>query len=332
MVLGGEVVQVEFDTNKFNIEEADGGCPYDYVRFYNRMSADNFVSIEVNGKQKICGATAPTNPIKSTSQTMTAHFFSDGSVQLEGFQVTYTSVSPSSARRARREVSDSEEGADQVEPEAESSATTSEGGIKTDKKTARDKKRQLRRRRRSTSGSGTVSGSGTGSSHNFYNDYGELSYDRLWENYDAFYNAFNPFKSIPDALEEFDWLTLYDKSTSADYSDLRAFALFTEDEIYWFGTQAVDFIAQCTFDGRDCDVSSFIQFANPKFGNCFMFNSVYNQSSEEDGSFLRLRSTSKTGQEYGLKLTLFLDTENYIGVLSQKAGAQVSRIQMLSRI
>ena len=175
--------------------------------------------------------------------------------------------------------------------------------------------------------SGYYSGSGA---YSFYNEYGDVNYGSgLWENYDAFYDSFNPYKSIPDSLEEYDWLALYDLSTSPDYSDLRAFALFSEDEIFWFGSQGLDFVAQCTYDGRDCDIASFIQFENPKFGNCFMFNSVYNQTESEDGSFLKLRSTSKTGQEYGLKLTLFLDTENYIGVLSQKAGAQVGWLRRI---
>ena len=50
-------------------------------------------------------------------------------------------------------------------------------------------------------------------------------------------------------LTAYDWLKAYDLSEALDYSDFRAFALFTEYELSFSSMQTEDFIAQCTFDG-----------------------------------------------------------------------------------
>ena len=56
-------------------------------------------------------------------------------------------------------------------------------------------------------------------------------------------------------------------------------------------------------------------------GNCFIINSIYNQT---EGVYSSLRNTSKTGKEFGLKLTLFLDKAENIGLLNHNSGAHVS--------
>ena len=73
--------------------------------------------------------------------------------------------------------------------------------------------------------------------------------------------------------------------------------------------------------------ADFVQIQNPKYGNCYSFNSVLNkQIDNATGEFQRIRGSSKTGQEYGLKVTLFLDFDNYVGSLAHDGGAQVSDI------
>ena len=44
---------------------------------------------------------------------------------------------------------------------------------------------------------------------------------------------------------------------------------------------------------------------------------------QEDNSTYKFRSSSKTGHEFGLKLTLFLDYAEYIGLFAPNAGARV---------
>ena len=69
-------------------------------------------------------------------------------------------------------------------------------------------------------------------------------------NYDLFGN-------FDDNLTHYDWAAAYDKSTSTDYSDFKPFVLFSKEEMTYLGTQAKDFIVQCTFDGRECTHQDF---------------------------------------------------------------------------
>merc|ERR1712062_344015 len=146
-------------------------------------------------------------------------------------------------------------------------------------------------------------------------------------------NSLPPVINSDFNIEQYDWLTAYKISSAFDYSDFETYALFEDFELDYFGTQAEDFIAQCSFDGRDCSWSDFQTVHNPKYGNCFIFNSIYDQTHEFDsfvdsGGFknglFNVRNTSKTGRQFGLKLTLFLDSAENIGVLSQTMGAMVS--------
>ena len=152
------------------------------------------------------------------------------------------------------------------------------------------------------------------------NDY---TYDySYWENYDARYDNFDPYEQFDENMAEFDWRSAYDDSTALDYSDIRPFARFPIEDLNYLGTQANDFIVQCTYDGRECSPTQFKRYANPKYGNCFIYNSIFD-ASRKNGLYSAIRNTSKTGEEFGLKLTLFLDKEEYIGVLSQNSAARV---------
>ena len=199
-----------------------------------------------------------------------------------------------------------------------------------------DDEKELGRERRSGSygysypyggGSTYTWGSETGGNY-----YGSTTYDsNFWDNYNSWYDSFDPYANFDnDDLSEYNWPKAYELSEALDYSDLRPFALFSNEEVRFFGTQANDFIAQCTFDGRVCNGENFQQFQNPEYGNCYAFNSVFN-SSFESGLYSTLRNTSKTGKKFGLKLTLFLDKDEYIGVLSQSSGVHVSAILMTVR-
>ena len=62
------------------------------------------------------------------------------------------------------------------------------------------------------------------------------------------------------------------------------------------------------------------RYPSATMGNCFIINSIYNQT---EGVYSSLRNTSKTGKEFGLKLTLFLDKVENIGLLNHNSGAHV---------
>ncbi|XP_070558969.1 amiloride-sensitive sodium channel subunit gamma-like [Ptychodera flava] len=114
---------------------------------------------------------------------------------------------------------------------------------------------------------------------------------------------------------EDDWAGFYANSKMEDFSDLADVANPTDDELKDMGHQAVDLILQCTFDKRPCNYTHFNQWQNKNYGNCFTFNHGINED---------VRKTSKSGSQYGLHLTLFIEQPEYVGLFSQESGVRMA--------
>ncbi|XP_006826136.1 epithelial sodium channel subunit gamma-2-like, partial [Saccoglossus kowalevskii] len=105
-------------------------------------------------------------------------------------------------------------------------------------------------------------------------------------------------------------------SSSSDYSDVQNVLKLTKGEINKYGHQAKDFIIQCSFDGITCDYRDFHVFQNDEYGNCFTFN-----SGIQNGELIK--NSNRPGARYGLKLTLFIEQDEYIPLYGQEAGVRV---------
>ncbi|BFY97650.1 hypothetical protein BsWGS_00690 [Bradybaena similaris] len=81
------------------------------------------------------------------------------------------------------------------------------------------------------------------------------------------------------------------------------------------GQLKVDMIAACRFNGYQCSPANFTYFHSYKYGNCYTFNSKFANSTELYTRF--------PGPEYGLRLELFLDQQNYVANLATEAGFRV---------
>ncbi|OAF70491.1 hypothetical protein A3Q56_01737, partial [Intoshia linei] len=77
-----------------------------------------------------------------------------------------------------------------------------------------------------------------------------------------------------------------------------------------------EFILDCNYNGYGCMKKDFVRFFSTVNGNCFTFNSGWNQSHPVYRSY-------KPGNQHGLKLTLFIDQREYISQFVQAAGAKV---------
>jgi hypothetical protein len=302
----GEVVSITFNTVEFGIE-TDSTCRYDSLTIHDGDN-DAATAIKVDGKTKLCGSTAPTGPIVSTGQKMYLKFVSNFVTEGVGFEFTYTSVAASATREKR---------------DAISNKSPKYSGTKKQKRNALTLTEQIEKRRKKLHWRGALERRKRSANYTNGYDYGYDYYDYFdYAAFKEFYKNWDPIKQYQN-ITPYDWRSAYRLSEKPDYSDFRAFALFNEFELKWYGSLREDFIAQCTFDGRKCDAIDFMMYQTPKFGNCFSFNSIRNKTKDEKGEWRDIRTTSKTGQQYGLKLTLFLDHEEYVGVLSQDAGAQV---------
>ncbi|XP_066292663.1 amiloride-sensitive sodium channel subunit alpha-like [Branchiostoma lanceolatum] len=81
------------------------------------------------------------------------------------------------------------------------------------------------------------------------------------------------------------------------------------------GHQARDFIQECQFDGRACSPKNFSIFTDSTYGNCFTFNKASGNTAPQ--------SATSAGPLNGLSLILYIEQEEYIPSLTEKAGVRV---------
>ncbi|XP_071958814.1 epithelial sodium channel subunit alpha-like [Antedon mediterranea] len=133
-----------------------------------------------------------------------------------------------------------------------------------------------------------------------------------------------------------DWFRFLAFSNTLDYSDLQGVLKLTSSEISQYGHQLEDFILQCTFNKKECDLIPINEFQHDKYGNCYTFNSIkpfsvpnigapnetiYDEFIEETTS---VKTSSLPGAEHGLKLTLNVEQHEYISIFGQDSGVKVS--------
>ncbi|XP_078661500.1 uncharacterized protein LOC144905634 [Branchiostoma floridae x Branchiostoma belcheri] len=111
-----------------------------------------------------------------------------------------------------------------------------------------------------------------------------------------------------------DWSGFIDNSQTDDFSDITDISTASRDEVEDLGHQKKDFILQCTYDKRKCSLDDFKVSQNSKYGNCFTFN------HDQDN----VLETTSVGASYGLKLTLNVESDEYIGIFGQDPGVKVT--------
>ncbi|XP_070544098.1 uncharacterized protein [Ptychodera flava] len=126
----------------------------------------------------------------------------------------------------------------------------------------------------------------------------------------------NGFSGVVKGEVPPDWYGFKTFSSTPDYSDLRSVLKLTGEEIAKYGHQAEDFILQCTYDEKTCSPSDFSTFQDDHYGNCFKFNHGQNGTI--------VRDANRQGALSGLRLTLFLEQNEYISVYGRNAGARVN--------
>ncbi|XP_069503497.1 amiloride-sensitive sodium channel subunit beta isoform X2 [Ambystoma mexicanum] len=90
--------------------------------------------------------------------------------------------------------------------------------------------------------------------------------------------------------------------------------LSLEDRVK-LGHRPEDTILTCLFAGQPCSYRNFTQIYSPDYGNCFVFN--WGQEGQ------KLMYSANPGAEFGLKLVLDIDQEEYIPYLQSTAAARL---------
>ncbi|XP_072167276.1 epithelial sodium channel subunit gamma-2-like [Diadema setosum] len=117
-----------------------------------------------------------------------------------------------------------------------------------------------------------------------------------------------------DGTDPNDWESMYNRSRMSDFSDLQDDVKPTREELDEYGQPGKDLIRQCTFDKQPCSFNDFTKIQDIRYGNCYIFNQFKKSA----------KKTRRTGSQYGLHLTLFVNEPEYVGVLSPEVGVVVS--------
>ncbi|XP_011679726.2 amiloride-sensitive sodium channel subunit alpha-like [Strongylocentrotus purpuratus] len=116
----------------------------------------------------------------------------------------------------------------------------------------------------------------------------------------------------------YDWWGFYSASVADDFSDLINVVNPSQEQLMGYGHQLEKFLIQCTYDQQPCNMSSdFRVWQSRYYGNCFTFNFGMMETAEAI-------TTSKTGALNGLHLTLWVEEDEYMGLLSPSRGAKVT--------
>ncbi|XP_060082440.1 amiloride-sensitive sodium channel subunit alpha-like [Ylistrum balloti] len=107
----------------------------------------------------------------------------------------------------------------------------------------------------------------------------------------------------------------YDPGTAVGFDFALEYAILDDSTKTSSGHQLEDMLVSCSFKGKSCSPSNFSHFLHYKYGNCYTFNSGFNQSITE---------TEKTGPIYGLTLELYLEQDEYVGSLASDAGIRLT--------
>ncbi|OAF66483.1 hypothetical protein A3Q56_05775 [Intoshia linei] len=108
-------------------------------------------------------------------------------------------------------------------------------------------------------------------------------------------------------------------SNSEDDIKMEFLAILNEKSIKdreKLGYQFKDFVLNCNYNGYNCLKKDFINFYTNSYGNCYTFNSGWNTTHPIYRSY-------KPGAMHGLKVTLFIDQNEYIPEMVHSAGAKV---------
>ncbi|KAM4697541.1 epithelial sodium channel subunit gamma [Rhinophrynus dorsalis] len=95
---------------------------------------------------------------------------------------------------------------------------------------------------------------------------------------------------------------------------MNILATIPMEEKITMGYTADELLVTCFFDGLSCDSRNFTLFHHSLYGNCYTFNSA------ERGELL---VSSMGGMEYGLKVIIYVDEEEYNPYLVTAAGAKI---------
>ncbi len=304
-------IQVTF--TEIDLEGQPGSC-LDYVEIFDGNSTQS-PRLKISNFKKYCGTKVPGSRT-SSGPYLTLRLRTDDLLNRRGFNMTYLIAPKSSPRPSETQTSQLRKQRDTWESDTNFAAEL----FPTNEDHDHDYEYDY-------------------DSENDHHSDQDYDYDQDYSHDDIYEedNSQDIQNSSTDVVDEYEppqsrtkkifqvqddnFFGLYKNSQLPDYFDFMQAAYFHQDVVQSNGHQGKDFIVQCSYDSRKCDWNDFTTFQDSLYGNCFSFNSIRNKIM--NGTMPKLRTSSKTGHESGLKVTLFLDIQEYIGLFAQNYNARV---------
>ncbi|XP_071516993.1 uncharacterized protein [Panulirus ornatus] len=127
-------------------------------------------------------------------------------------------------------------------------------------------------------------------------------------------------KLISDDLSIEKIKMMFQKSYTADFSDIIGQFTPTKKELFEYATPVKDFITTCSYNGLPCFFQNFVSWPSDEFGQCYSFNL---RRKLKGNKFREPRTSTFVGPGSGLWLTLNINTARYLSLLSPEVGVRV---------
>ncbi|XP_050712337.1 amiloride-sensitive sodium channel subunit alpha-like isoform X2 [Eriocheir sinensis] len=119
---------------------------------------------------------------------------------------------------------------------------------------------------------------------------------------------------------------IFEASRTLDFSDLLGLYSPSKEDIRRFSPEANNFIKTCSYDRRPCSSNQFHMWISDVYGMCYTFNSVHREIQLRKNNKTvkaKARKTTSTGPLNGLRLTLNVNEDQYLSLLSPDIGVRV---------
>ena len=105
---------------------------------------------------------------------------------------------------------------------------------------------------------------------------------------------------------------IYSSSTSVMFSNN-----LTNDERKKLNFGLDDILFSCTFNGQSCTANDFVWHFDRYYGNCFIFNSGFNEST---GEKIDIKKSVLSGSWYGLQVQFYVGYNDQLSPINSIYG------------
>ncbi|XP_069171445.1 uncharacterized protein [Procambarus clarkii] len=118
-------------------------------------------------------------------------------------------------------------------------------------------------------------------------------------------------------------IKILQNSRTPDLSDVIDTFSPDSETIERYKTPADKFIITCSHDRKSCSHANFLEWTSDQYGKCYTYNSAFKAGYNNTIINTKPKKTSSVGPSNGLRLTINIQQNNYVALLSQEIGLRM---------